>query len=647
MRVIWFDVCALWVLFEIVYTYIISRCLRVRHNYIFLIQVIVVILTTLGSFFSSAAQNAVLRGDVSFLNSIEVLEASTYLYMAMHILTPLFFTLYVYSLLGVELTKLSEYLGLFMPIITALLLLAATPASGLIFYFDELHLYHRGEYMWVFYMVSAYYMVYSFYLAIAYRRSARKEIIIGLFAFVVFSVAGVIIQLMNSNYKVEDFCNSIVVVMLYVMIERPADYIDSQTDLENANAFYLNMITKYRRLSRFDMVLLTIDNLAFLDKQIGVAKSDLLLTEAANFLERYVRSARIYRLGRGAFVLVLKEKSGVGPEEVMKGIRERFVESFTAGTYSILLFDCCCHIECPKDAGTFDELRHLLSLAVLPGFHKSRHTFEVTDVDVEGDNRKKDIDRILKNAVETMGGLLIKYQPVMNVKTGRFDGVQLRTVLSTKEKGAISRREYLSVAQDNGTAMRIERYIYNSLCDFIVSSGIRSLGIRDFALELPVGALMMKDGSDSILQITDEHGIPHHLITFELTEDVLMHYQGTVKYNIEKLRERGFAFSLVNYGGGYTDAGTILKMPLSSVTLDKDLTMSGLKDDRADTLLQCSVKMLKNFNIRIKAESVENKRIEEYVRTLGCDMMQGYYLSMVYSGNELISFLRAEGMNAV
>ena len=270
----------------------------------------------------------------------------------------------------------------------------------------------------------------------------------------------------------------------------------------------------------------------------------------------------------------------------------------------------------------------------------------MTEINLAEDNRKRTIDRILRSSVSDMSNIVIKYQPVYDVKTKKFDGVQLKTMFRSKELGALSRREYFAAAEGNGTAAVIEPYIYERLCSFIEYSGISHYGIRDFAIELPIGSLMMKGAADTIILAADEHGVPHHLITFELMEDAFMNYQGIVRYNVEKLRERGFMFSLINYGRGYTDAGTILKMPLSSVTLDSALIAKGLENRMADTLLQSSVAMLKKFNIRIKADGIENEEQMKYASRLGCDMLQGYHLATVFSGDELLEYAK-EGRNAV
>ena len=642
VKIIWFDVCAVGILVEILYTYIIRRSLRVRQNYIFLAQTVVILLTTLGSLVSSLGQNDVILGRVSTLTTPLALNTSTFIYMQMHILTPLLFVLYIYSLLGLKLDGMGEYLGLFLPVAIALMLLGFTPATGAVFYFDEFKLYNRGEYMWVFYLITVFYIVYGMYLIIAYRKNVGSDMVLGLTSFAFFSITGVLIQFMDSSMKVEDFANSMVIVMIYIMIERPADYIDSQTDFQNSKAFYLSMVTKYKRKNEVEFILLSIDNLDFLDKQIGIAKSDILLSEAGKYLETYEKSAVIYRLGRGCFALVKKNNPRQDLNLIMEGIRERFREAFTVDNYNIQLYDSCCVIRCPENAETFEDLRHLIMLSSTPRFHRSRHRYEVSDVDVEGDLRKRQIDRLLRKMITDMEGLIIKYQPVYNVRTGRFDGVQLKTLINSKEYGIISRREYLDVSQNNGTAVHIETHIFSSMCSLIAKNEVRMAGVRDFAMELPVGALMVKGGADIIISVTDSYSIPHHYITFELTEDVVMNYQGTVKYNVEKLRERGFSFALINYGGGYTDAGTLLKMPLSSVTFDKALTLKGAGDERADTILRSSVDMLKNFNIKIKAEAVENSTLKDYVLSLGCDLMQGYFLSMIFSEEDLLTFLKEQ-----
>ena len=649
MFIEWFDICALCVLTEVLYTCLVRRSLRVRQNYIFLMMLVVLILTTTGSLLCSLGQNAVYLGDVSSpFYDVTLMKVSVYLYMSMHILTPILFVIYIYSILGIEYNRLWEFLVLYLPVVIALLFLAATPATGAIFYFDEYNIYTRGRAMYVFYLVAFYYIVYTVYLIAYYRKSVRREVAIAVFSFLFFSGAGVLVQFLNSHFKVEDFFNSLVIIIVYITIERPGDFLDSQTDLQNSAAFYMSTETRLKRRSQMDMILLSIDNLAFLDKQIGIAKSDLLLVEAAKFLVTFSKSVTVFRLKRGVFVLVMKSKAKAVTtvENIMYEIRERFKEAFTTEGYNILLYDCCTQIICPKDADNNTALNHLTTLAASPEAHRNRHRYDVAEINLNEDNRKRTIDRILRASLSDMSNIVIKYQPVYDVETKEFDGVQLKTMFRTKELGALSRREYFAVAENNGTASVIEPYIYERLCSFIEYSSISHYGIRDFAIELPIGALMMKGAADTIIMTADEHGVPHHLITFELMEDALMNYQGVVRYNVEKLRERGFMFSLINYGRGYTDAGTILKMPLSSVTLDSSLIAKGVENSMADTLLQSSVAMLKKFNIRIKADGIENREQMEYAVGLGCDTLQGYYLSTVYSGDELLEYAK-EGRNAV
>ncbi|MCR5650952.1 MAG: GGDEF domain-containing protein [Lachnospiraceae bacterium] len=645
--IIWFDICALCIMLEVLYTCIIRRNLRVRQNYIFLLMLLVLIFTTIGSLFSTLGQNAVYAGNVAspFYNVL-LMRGAVYLYMAMHILTPVLFVIYIYCILGIEYTKLWEFLLMFAPVVIALLVLAATPATGAIFYFDEYNVYTRGSCMWVFYVVAFYYVLYAAYLVVYFRKSLRREVTLCVGAFLLFSGLGVVVQFLNQSFKVEDFFNAMVLIIVYINIERPGDFIDSQTDLQNQAAFYMNTETRLKRRSQMDLILLSIDNLAFLDKQIGMAKSDMLLIEAAKYLETFSESVTVYRLKRGVFVMMMKNKAVTTVENIIYEIRERFREAFSTDSYNILLYECCTQIICPKDADNNTDLNHLITLASVPESHRNRHRYDVAEINLAEDNRKRTVDRILRSSVSDMSNIVIKYQPVYDVKTKKFDGVQLKTMFRTKELGALSRREYFAASENNGTAAVIEPYIYERLCSFIEYSGISHYGIRDFAIELPIGALMMKGAADAMIMTADEHGVPHHLITFELMEDALMNYQGVVRYNVEKLRERGFMFSLINYGKGYTDAGTILKMPLSSVTLDSALIAKGLENDMADTLLKNSIAMLRKFNIRIKADGIENEEQMQYALKLGCDMVQGYHLATVFSGDDLLTYAK-EGRNAV
>ncbi len=650
MSIIWFDVCALCVAATVLYAYLLRRSLRLPQNIIYLAQVCCVLLTTtagIGSVVSQriaheamvdAPYTAIVGGSM-YLSSRIRLHFFSYLYFTSHILTPFLFVIYIYAILGVTSAAWKDFPKLFLMLTVSALALLSTPFTNAIFYYDRENVYHRGNLIWILYAAAFYYVIYSVYLILRFRKTIRRDFLLSLFSFSGFALTGVLIQMLEPRYRVENFFNTLVLLMLYISIERPADYIDSQTGLQNEYAFRINADISLKRGKTLHLILITIDNLKSLDKLLGTAESDVLVSEAAQMLGRVHKNSVLYRLERDSFALVLKKGDESEPAELIRKIHFGFKDPFPTGAHSIQLFECCCYMNCPRDAKALEELMRLIALASVSETHRSRHRIPVEELDLAADEREREIDRLLKTT-DWKDLFTIRYQPVYRVADGRFSEARVHVEIREAGKGTLMWNEFDPVAERNGTASDISMYILESMCALIEEDLPEECGITSFAMKLPTALLMAKDGADQIIEITERHQVKHEMITFELTERVLMAYRGMVESNILMLKEEGFRFALVDYGNGYTDAGAVLKMPLSSVTFDPSLTVEAQVSRQADTLLRCSVEMLKRFRLEIKIDGIESLEERNYALNLGCDMMQGGYLSENLSGSGLLILVK-------
>ncbi len=645
MAIIWFDVCALFLTATILYTYAIRRSLRIYQNIVFLCLAISVALTTMGGLGSAIAQNQVAAGAESFLAGRFCLHFFSYLYMASHILTPVIFLLYVYAILGVSSIRKEKYFKAFAPVVIALGVLLSTPLTRGIFYYDENNLYCRGSLMWVFYAAALYYLIYSYAVILIFREGIRRDFLVALYSFAGLSVLGVIIQFFRPVFRIENFFNSLVLLMLYISIERPADYVDSQTDLQNEYSFFIRVGTEFHRKAPFRLLLITLDNLDNLDKTFGGRNVDLLLLEAARFLEELAVSVLAFRLDRRTVCLWLKEGKEQDMEEIQRRIRERFAHPFVSGSYNVYFFECCCEIACPKDADSPEKLRELIHLAANPRYHRSRHIFRINEEDMAEGDRNREITRLLGTAVLEKR-FFIEYQPVYRSPDGSFSEVRFCVALQTEHYGKVYPKQTMPLAEKNGTATEICHYLFNAFCEYIRESGAEEKGIRGFFFEIPATVLMAGDGPDWLAQTAERYGIPFDMIIFELNEKVLMSYEGILESNILLLHEAGFRFCLINYGSGYTDAQKVLRMPLSTVSLDPALTDMALSNPQADTILRSAVDMLRRFKVEIRLDSLSTKELLSYAKELGCDLLLGDSLASSMSEGGFMEFLKG-GLNAV
>ena len=159
---------------------------------------------------------------------------------------------------------------------------------------------------------------------------------------------------------------------------------------------------------------------------------------------------------------------------------------------------------------------------------------------------------------------------------------------------------------------------------------------------IPVSILLQNNEAEKFRLLAEKHGISPSLICFELDKNPLTKYEGRLVQNMKDMTEAGFRFILENYGNGYTNASSLIRMPLYAVTIDRRLTEAALTSRVADNLVKCTLEFLRDFGLKIKAEHIESVEANNYATYLGFNYLQGYYFSQPLSAGNLVKFLRGD-----
>ncbi|MBQ7584325.1 MAG: GGDEF domain-containing protein [Lachnospiraceae bacterium] len=638
MNVTYFDINAIILCVLLLVTLIVHRSVRLNQNRVFIYMLLFDLLAAVNSMLSSIGQNAIMLGMDNSLAESGTMYFTTFLYMVFHISCPLLFYRYVRVVLNIDSSKVSDTIISYAPIVAAYTVLALTPINNAIFFFRGGR-YMRGDFMWVFYLVALWYTFVSLNYVVLYRDNLRISVMISFMSFALFSVVGVILQFFDRTFKIECFFNAVVLLILYITIERPGDYMDSATGLQNDYAFFVNVAIRIRRRREARMVAVSLDNIDFLDNSIGHEITSMFLIQAGEFFEKLSKNVVAYRLDRDLFVLLIKEGSELTHIELMDAIRQRFAAPFTTDKYSIMLFDCSMYVCWPDDVKDTEELRRLMTLFSVKERHRMKHLMRAESIDLEQDKRRRSIDILLHNAI-IAESFNFRYQPIKSVGTGRFDSVEMKPMIESPEFGMIAPGEYFPIAEENGTAVPIIKHIFKVCFDYISESGLTGTDINEYAIPVPNAFLLMRSAASWILETALEHGVDPGYVTLEISENTMINYNYALEENIRALHEAGFSFMLMDYGNGYTDAEMMIKMHLREVSLNRDLLSSAPISDKADTLIRCAVDMMKSLSIGIKASGIDSPDLEKYAVRVGVDKLQGFNMSRFLSGADLIRFMK-------
>ena len=142
------------------------------------------------------------------------------------------------------------------------------------------------------------------------------------------------------------------------------------------------------------------------------------------------------------------------------------------------------------------------------------------------------------------------------------------------------------------------------------------------------------DLADRYAAIAKKHGVDPALIHLEITEESMID-EAFLNRQMNSMREKGFKFVLDDYGTGYSNAVRLKKCPFINVKLDMSLVWDYCKEP--DEILPNLIVTFKRMGFGITAEGIEDEKMADMMKSVGCDNLQGYYYSKPLPMNEFLS----------
>lgn len=582
---------------------------------------------------------------ISGADSLPYVTFFCYGFFISHMLCFFFFAIYEHAVLDIEIRSLSSKLILYIPTIASLFLIITNPISNQVFTFDESGVYHRESLLSLLYVLGIYYYIYVIFIIKKYGKNIKSDTSKSFTYLPLIPIIGTITQFFLPQYYLENFSISIMLLLVYVAIERPTDYIDAVTGLQNSESFYTNFNVSMNMNKPVTLLVVNVKNIEAWDREIGSHTNNMLLVDIAGFLSDVASKCSVYCIDRGLFVVYVNfGNTWVNESEastLVTNIYERFKVPFSIKGYKILYSETTCVLNCPADADNELALQKFIKLSTLENYNLNKSVIKIEDLTANSTDKEQLIAYKIKT-IQSNDNLRLLFLPEYNIKTKSFDSVKTDLTLFTSEIGPVLPNIFIPIAERNGLIDDLNDYILETLFRQISKNNLDKVGIKNINIIIPTSVLVKINETNHIVELAEKYHIPPSLICFELAKNALTRYEGRIALSMKALTQRGFKFSLENYGSGYTNAASLIELPIYNVTLDKNLTNAALTSEIANNLVKCTINFLKDFGFKVKAEHIEHSSSKNYALYSGFDYMQGYYFSSPLTARELVEFLKGQ-----
>ena len=150
---------------------------------------------------------------------------------------------------------------------------------------------------------------------------------------------------------------------------------------------------------------------------------------------------------------------------------------------------------------------------------------------------------------------------------------------------------------------------------------------------------MQHDLAERLFAITEKYNLSPDKINLEITETAMASSNDVLRNTMINLTERGFTFSMDDYGTGYSNISSAYDLPFHYIKIDKSILWTSMENEKAYAVLKNTFSMAKTIEKKIIMEGVETKEHIERLLELGCDYFQGYYFSKPIPGDAFIEYL--------
>jgi EAL domain-containing protein (putative c-di-GMP-specific phosphodiesterase class I)/CHASE2 domain-containing sensor protein len=233
------------------------------------------------------------------------------------------------------------------------------------------------------------------------------------------------------------------------------------------------------------------------------------------------------------------------------------------------------------------------------------------------------------------GEVWLAYQPQFDIKQGKIIGAEALARWTHPTKGPISPTEFVAAAEANGRIGKLTDFVL----DRAISSGaaINRRGISfQIAVNLSARLLADRELLTRVETMLAAHGLPPSRLTLELTETATLQDAESGLATLTAMRDLGIRIAIDDYGTGLSTLEYLKKIPASEIKIDQSFVKS-MRVNRSDLIMvQSTIALAHSLDRTVVAEGVEDQQCLDDLRTMGCDVAQGFAIGRPMGVRELV-----------
>ena len=399
---------------------------------------------------------------------------------------------------------------------------------------------------------------------------------------------------------------------------------------------------------RLALILIDLDRFKNINDSLGHHAGDLLLREVSKRITDCLTDGEFFaRLGGDEFVVIIPDlQSESGAIEVASRLMdvigaEIHVEQLdlrTSASLGISIF--------PDHGTSASELLKCADISMYTSKETGRATFSVYSSMMATHTRHLQLEAALSGALER-GEFELLYQPQIEFFSGRITGFEALLRWNNEELDNPPPDEFIPIAAETSYIHEITRWVIETAArdlSLIQNMGLASASV---AVNVAPGTLHV-DGFESwLVNAMKKNALSRGSIEVEITEDIFLSNSEEVYELLKSLQSAGVRIAIDDFGTRFSSLLYLVGYPLDTLKIDGQFIAGIETSNKHRNVVSAIISLAHGLGLRVIAEGVEVDAQREFLRVLGCDLMQGYLLQEPASCREIVKAISPETQNLV
>jgi diguanylate cyclase (GGDEF)-like protein len=410
-------------------------------------------------------------------------------------------------------------------------------------------------------------------------------------------------------------------------------YYDPMTDLPNRLLFNdrLNHAIAHANRSKepLAVMFLNLDRFKLINETLGHNIGDLLLQSVAQRLKKHLREdVTVSRFGSDEFAVILTDIRRL--QDIAK-VAQRILDSqskphileeqdiFITMSIGISL--------CPTDGEQGEMLVKNAATAMNRAKELGGDSFQFYTALMNATALERlTLESNIRKAIDREEFLLY-YQPQVDVKTGRINGMEALIRWQHPTLGLVPPIQFIPLAEETGLIVPIGNWVLRHACLQTKQWQDKGYPLMNVSVNLSVRQFRQKDLLETIARVLEETQLQASWLHLEITESMIMdHTEESIK-TLNGLKSMGVQISIDDFGTGYSSLSYLKRFPIDNLKLDR-LFLSDITSDPGDAAIATAViDLAHSLKLKVIAEGVETEGQIEFLKQHDCDGVQGFFFS--------------------